>query len=402
MGRAPEPFYDPLEFAVLEAHRRGLELHAWFNPYRALHRSHLGPVAGNHISRKRPDLVRQMPGTDGTTLLLDPGERDVRDYCINVILDVVKRYDLDGVQIDDYFYPATSGPFPDESSWKRFGAGGALSRDDWRRDNVNAFVERLHKSVKSAKPWVKVGISPRGIWRPGHPPQIRGSDDFAQHFADTRKWLANGWLDYFSPQLYWAIDNRDQSFPVLLKWWSDQNRLARHLWPGLAAYNAPQWPEEEIPNQIQITRNQAGADGYLLFRAANVLNNVSLMRALQLSLNRTPALVPASPWLGTNIPLYPTVRVDTNAETLRVQWRSTGEEPVRFWVLQTRIDSQWTTAVLHSRATGWKFEGRAPEVIAIRGVSRTGVLGPVTALEWHAPRPEKRRNVVTSPKSSGR
>ncbi len=144
MGRAPEPFYDPLEFAVAEAHRRGLELHAWFNPYRALHPSARSAVSADHISRTRPDLVRRY----GTHLWMDPGEPDVQAHSIRVVLDVVRRYDIDGVHIDDYFYPYRERDaqgrqiaFPDDPSWARYlAAGGTLNRDDWRRGNVDQFV----------------------------------------------------------------------------------------------------------------------------------------------------------------------------------------------------------------------------------------------------------------------
>ena len=300
MGRAPDPYYDPLSSAIEEAHRRGLELHAWFNPYRALHTLHTGPIAANHISRMRPDLVRTIISGGKKLLWLDPGERDVQDYSIKVILDVVKRYDIDGVQIDDYFYPDQDGAssFPDEASWKRFGAGGKLSRDDWRRQNVNTFVERLYRAIKTEKPWVQFGISPRGIWRPGNPPQITGTDDYAQHYADSRKWLVNGWLDCFSPQLYWPIGKKEQSFPVLLKWWTEQNAKGRHIWPSLAAWQAPQWSRSEIPDQIRAVRKQSGATGFILFRAKSIMRGTALGAALESGINDEPALVPASPWLG--------------------------------------------------------------------------------------------------------
>ena len=177
MGKAPEPFYDPLTFAIEEAHKRGLELHAWFNPYRARLLAAKSPAASSHISKTKPQLVRHY----GEYLWLDPGEKDVQDYSHSVVMDVVKRYDVDGIHFDDYFYPykvrSSSGgdlDFPDDASWQRYGARGKLSRDDWRRQNVNVFIERVYKSIKSAKPWVKFGVSPFGIWRPKYPPQIQG------------------------------------------------------------------------------------------------------------------------------------------------------------------------------------------------------------------------------------
>src|SRR6185436_17717396 len=162
MGQPPKPYYDPLAFAVEEAHKRGLELHAWFNPFRARHLSARSPIAANHISKTRPDLVRQY----GKLLWLDPGEPAVQDHSIKVITDVLRRYDVDGVHLDDYFYPyrirdgeGEHLPFNDAVSWKRYQAsGGKLEREDWRRQNIDRFVERLYAAVKTEKPFVKFGI----------------------------------------------------------------------------------------------------------------------------------------------------------------------------------------------------------------------------------------------------
>ncbi|MCX6922089.1 MAG: family 10 glycosylhydrolase, partial [Verrucomicrobia bacterium] len=272
MGKPPEPFYDPLAFAVEEAHKRGLELHAWFNPYRARLLGTKSPAAPNHISRARPQLVRQY----GEFLWLDPGEKEVQDYSLNVVMDVLRRYDVDGIHFDDYFYPYkahdSSGrdlDFPDDLSWRRFGAGGKLSREDWRRENVNQFIQRVYKSIKAVKPWVKFGVSPFGIWRPTYPPPIRGLDAYAMLYADSRKWLVNGWVDYFAPQLYWEIDAPDRSFRALLRWWAEQNPKGRTLVPGMDStriggksnFQAP-WQPREIVNQIRLTRTQRGVSGH--------------------------------------------------------------------------------------------------------------------------------------------
>ena len=263
MGRAPQPFYDPLAFAIEEAHRRGLELHAWFNPFRALHPQTKSPVAPNHISRTHPELVRRY----GDQFWLDPGDPAVRAHVLRVVMDVVQRYDVDGVQFDDYFYPYPEKDaagreleFPDDATWQKFGlASGFSNRDDWRRANVNQFIHSVYQSIKAVKPWVKFGISPFGIWRPMNPPQIRGLDAYAKLYADSRLWLANGWLDYFAPQLYWAVEPKEQSFPALLNWWVRQNPKGRHLWPGLNAANVGEkWRPEEIDRQIKVMRSPAG------------------------------------------------------------------------------------------------------------------------------------------------
>src|SRR5580765_2359386 len=297
MGKAPEPLYDPLSFAVEEAHKRGLELHAWFNPYRAGHPSAKSPVSSNHITKTRPQLVRRY----GKQVWLDPGEKEVQEYSLSVVMDVVRRYDIDGVHFDDYFYPykeldrsGNEVDFPDDTSWKRFGAGGKSERDDWRRQNVDAFVHKVYDSIKATKPWVKFGISPFGIWRPENPPQIKGFDAYGKLYADSRKWLMNGWVDYFAPQLYWSIDSREQSFPVLLKWWTQQNSKHRLLVPGLddtktvnlnpetnTERNRQRWQVLEIVNQIRLARKQTGVDGHIHWNMKSLMRNQALDEALQ-------------------------------------------------------------------------------------------------------------------------
>ena len=192
-GRAPSPFYDPLEFAVTEAHARGLELHAWFNPYRAKHPSAKSPHARSHFSITHPELVR----TYGSYEWMDPGEPAVIAQTLRVMLDVVRRYDVDGIHIDDYFYPYPEAgkdgvpiPFPDSSSYAAYQKkGGKLERDDWRRHNVDTLIQQIYVKTKALKPWVKVGISPFGIWRPGNPAQIRGLDAYDDIYADSRSRL---------------------------------------------------------------------------------------------------------------------------------------------------------------------------------------------------------------------
>jgi uncharacterized lipoprotein YddW (UPF0748 family) len=379
MGQPPAPFYDPLSFAVAEAHKRGLELHAWFNPYRARQAAAKSPSSGNHISKTHPQLVRQY----GKSLWLDPGEKEVQKYSLSVVMDVVKRYDIDGVHFDDYFYPyaETNGlgediEFPDETSWKRFGAGGRLSRDDWRRENVNTFIEQVYKSIKSAKPWVKFGISPFGIWRPEYPEQIQGYDAYAKLYADSRKWLTKGWLDYFAPQLYWAIDPPDQSFPVLLKWWAEQNRKNRHLWPGLNTYNTNEkWKPEEIVQQIRLTRKQPGADGHIHWNMKTLMRNAGLDAALEHEVYAQPALVPAAPWLSSRRPGTPklTVKKTGSGSGLIADWAPAAKDQPWLWVLQTRSGrDEWTTEILPAAQTSEAWNSSRLEVVALSAVDRYG------------------------------
>ncbi len=386
MGRPPSPYYDPLEFAITEAHKRGLELHAWFNPFRARQSGAKSPVADKHISRMRPQLVRQY----GKVLWLDPGEPDVREHSLRVVMDVVRRYDIDAVHFDDYFYPERSSSgadadFSDDASWKRLGIGSKLSREDWRRENVNGFIQRVYQSIKTTKPWVKFGVSPFGIWRPKYPPQIRGKDAYAELYADSRKWLANGWLDYFAPQLYWAIQPPEQSYPVLLKWWAEQNTKSRHLWPGMDATKVGgKWTADEIVNQIRLTRKQPGASGQIIWDAKSLMENRGrLANALQNDVYVQPALVPASPWLDKQRPAKPglyTVNQSGNRPTM-LTWENATTNKVCLWVVQTRKSGRWQTEILPSERTSYSLGQTFPEVVAVSAVDRYGNLSSSAVME---------------------
>jgi uncharacterized lipoprotein YddW (UPF0748 family) len=372
MGKAPQPFYDPLAFAVEEAHKRGLELHAWFNPYRAHHFQSKSPISANHISKTRPNLVRSY----GKYLWLDPGERDVQDYSLSVVMDVVKRYNVDGIHFDDYFYPyeekgadGKDQDFPDDASWRKFGAGGRLSREDWRRENVNQFVERVYKSIKAVKPWVKFGISPFGIWRPGYPAQIRGYDAYQKIYADPRLWLVNGWLDYLAPQLYWQIEPKEQSFPVLLDWWTQQNPKDREIFSGIAASSAGKWKPDEIPNQIRLTRRQNGASGYILYSMKSLLNNPPLFQKIERDINTQSALIPATPpqtWNSSR----PKVRISgVTTQRLWLSCSSTNAATTTM-VLQTKTGGEWRTEIFHGQQISKTITGVLPEAIAVTELDR--------------------------------
>lgn len=392
MGKPPEPFYDPLAFAVEEAHKRGLELHAWFNPYRARLRASTSPTAANHISKTRPQLVRQY----GEYLWLDPGEKEVQDYSISVVMDVVKRYDIDGVHFDDYFYPYkardASGKeldFPDDASWQRFGAGGKLSREDWRRENVNIFIERLYKSIKNAKPWVQFGISPFGIWRPKNPPQISGLDSYATLYADSRKWLAKGWVDYLVPQLYWAIDPPEQSFPVLLRWWAQQNPKDRNLYAGIDSTKVGRsqsrrgWQPQEIVNQIRLARAQKGAEGHIHWNMRSLMRNNMFDEVLEREVYQQPALVPLSPWLGRTRPSKPKVTAAPAmaGSPLEIRWAPDGSGKSCLWVVQARTHGEWKVEILPAARSTCLWKGAPPEIVAVSAVGRNGELSAPGVLQ---------------------
>lgn len=394
------PGYDPLAFAIEEAHQRGLHLHAWFNPFRAMLPNTNGPVAATHITRTHPEWVKKY----GSQVWIDPGEPFARNEIIAAILDVVKRYDLDGVHIDDYFYPyreARNGkiiPFPDERSWLRQGvARGLTDRDEWRRNNVNDFVQTLYNAVKQEKPWVVVGISPFGIWRPGNPSGITGLDAYHELYADSRKWLQRGWADYYVPQLYWPIGSAQPRFSQLHRWWQEpeQNPMQRHVWPGLATmhWGKADWGDTEIVNQINLIRstsNSRGAPpGHAHFRLS-FLNrgDSSAGRTLMETVYGDEALVPAFPWLSDATPASPLV--EAPAHLLHVP-RHIAVYPgdtvqVRWWYIQ-QMDNNgtWTSRVIASDGryvTYFIMPGLNTQAVAIRAINKAGVASEPAIVGW--------------------
>ncbi|MBW3572316.1 MAG: family 10 glycosylhydrolase [Gemmatimonadetes bacterium] len=384
-GRAPDDGYDPLRFAVEQAHARGLELHAWFNPYRARHPSAKTEHSAEHISRVRPDLVRQY----GPYLWMDPGEPEVRARTLAVVLDVVRRYDIDGVHIDDYFYPypvtdtTTRQPidFPDEPSWRRYvEGGGRLSRSDWRRENVNTLIQELYRGIHREKPWVRFGISPFGWWRPNHPRGMGTAfDQHEQLYADARKWIREGWVDYYTPQLYWAISRPDLSYPVLLRWWVEQNVHGRHMWPGNFTSRVPrEWRAEEITDQVWVTRGMPGATGNVHFSMKAFMQNPdSLNERLLRGPYREPALVPATPWLGGRALAAPTLTLaQPDADGARVDWEPAPGEPAFLWIVRVRRGGVWTVDVVPGAARRFRVpDAAAADLVAVTPVDRLGTEG---------------------------
>ncbi len=341
-GKAPEPNYDPLEFWIEEAHKRGIELHAWLNPYRAHHIAG-GEVSETSIVKKRPDLVVKLE--EGYWWLI-PTKKGTQDHSYNVVMDLVNRYDLDGIHFDDYFYPYPSyngnKDFPDDESWQEYTkSGGKLSRADWRRESVNTFIQRLYKGIKASKPHVKFGLSPFGIWRPYNPPAISGFDQHEQLYADAKLWLNEGWIDYYSPQLYWPINQLAQSYPVLLGWWNQENHKGRHLWPGISIgrFQGERAIDETI-NQIMISRGMLpNSPGVIHWSMAPLVNSPSLTKAIAEGPYKKQALVPPSPWLGKKVPVSPDFTFNQNKDKISISWNQ--NPTVAQWVVYYKQANTW-------------------------------------------------------------
>ena len=374
-GKAPDPYYDPLLFWVEEAHKRGLELHAWFNPYRA-HMAKGGEVTDSSIIKKRPGLAKKLK--DGM-YWLDPAKQEVQDHSYSVVMDVVQRYDIDGVHFDDYFYPYGDGSFPDDDTWGKYQkSGGSLSREDWRRAAVDAFIERVYEGIKKEKPYVKFGISPFGIGRPGDPPSIQGFDQYSGLYADAVLWLHEGWIDYWSPQLYWPVNQIPQSFPVLLGWWVKENIKGRHVWPGMYTVSyirgaANEKGVDEVFNQIMIERGFVNdAPGHIHFSMKGFQRDSSTLNAgLRSGPYQKMALVPPSPWLDDEPPLAPKLETSTADDTVLVlTWSHDNPSDVFRWVVYYKYNNSWEYTILNSQ--GKSFSLPLSRVVMERPRARRG------------------------------
>jgi uncharacterized lipoprotein YddW (UPF0748 family) len=296
-GTAPSPLWDPLAFAITEAHKRGMELHAWFNPYRAEKSVGAYTLAASHVVKQHPDWILSFAASSGTAALkiLNPGLPAVRNYVSHIVTDIVRRYDVDGIHADDYFYPypPQQVSHEDDSTYTVYNRGIG-NRDDWRRDNVNLLMKQIMDSINATKPYVRFGMSPFGIWKSGVPPGITGLDAYSVLYGDAIAWLHDGSIDYVTPQLYWKIGG-SQDYGTLMPWWADSTAAHnRHYYPG---HIFGSYTNAELPNQLKLARANAKVQGEVYFRAA-LLNSNSLGFAdsLKNTYYKYPALSPVMAW----------------------------------------------------------------------------------------------------------
>lgn len=330
-GQAPGPGYDPLEFAITEAHKRSIELHAWFNPYRATNDNNFAALSPNHITRIKPNWFF----TYGGKKLFNPGIPEVRDYIVKVFLDVVDNYDIDGVHMDDYFYPyeIKGQHIKDALAFKNYGPGFD-GIDNWRRHNVDTLIQMLNDSIHKHKPRVKFGISPFGVWankfQNPEGSETHGGDSFYELFADSRKWVKKGWVDYINPQIYFPIGDRAVSFDKLLDWWSD-NTYNRHLYIGMAAYRisehrAGKFKDDRaaMPDEIKYLRNNPRVGGSVYFSSRSLLNNpLGFTDSLRDTYYKYPALPPAMLWIDS-VPPNPPVNLSavSDKDCIDLKWET--------------------------------------------------------------------------------
>ena len=394
------PGYDPLAFWVAEAHARGLALHAWINPFRARIGGAKYAESAGHISQTHPGLVRKY----GTSLWLDPGEPESRALTLQVVADIARRYDVDGVHVDDYFYPypipdpAHPGQelaFPDDASWAKAQTEGVTGdRGDWRRANINATLQAMARAVHDAKPQTLFGISPFGIVRPGVPPEVKGFDQYAQLAADAGLWFREGYCDYLAPQLYWPVDAPGQPFGPLLTSWADLNLKQRHLWPGLSISRVGDGPKsfgpDEIRRQIDLLRASGTATGHILFSfKALQRNRRGIADELRGMTYAAPALIPPTPWLGGQPPAPPR-GVAGRRDPGRVRVTITPDESPPFvWAVHRQVGERWLFSVHPARDQELTFDDA--RTVAVASVDRLGNASPpVTATIPPSPNPEGR------------
>ncbi len=343
-----DPGYDPLAFWIEECHKRNMEFHLWCNPYRVAQHSN-EPLAASHIAFKHPEWIINY----GDKLYFNPGLPETRAFIVEVIKDVVKRYDIDAIHFDDYFYPyPISGlAFPDlQTYYQHPGKFRPDQLADWRRYNVDEAIRMLSKAIKKTKPWVKFGISPFGVWRnladdPRGSMTMAGATNYDHLYADILKWQQNGWIDYVLPQLYWQIGHPSVNFELLCHWWS-QNRFNRDLYIGQAVYKAernsevPEWRQaDQLTRQIRIMRQIEGIKGGALYSAKHLQRDLmGFQDSLQLNLYHYPAIVPPMKWIDSKAPDKPSRLKERNME---IKWkahrsRKEMDKPVRFVVYKNR------------------------------------------------------------------
>ena len=326
-GKAPSPYWDPLQWMIEQCHKRGMELHAWINPYRAKTKTtHV--LSPKHIAHKRRDLVFEYDGQ----YILNPAYDENRQYICHVVGDILRRYDVDGLHIDDYFYPypAAGCTIPDENLYRR-NPGGHSNIGDWRRYNVNLFMKEMHDTIRAVKPWVKFGVSPFGIYRnkksDPNGSDTRGLQNYDDLYADVLLWINNGWVDYCVPQIYWQIGHPTADYKTLIQWW-DRNASARPLYIGEDVERTVKYKDDDNPNQHQMPAKYKLHDfannvqGTVLWYAKAAVDNIGNYGMMLRNVYwRNPALQPLMPFISKKQPGKP--------RKVKMVWTSDG--PMLFW-----------------------------------------------------------------------
>lgn len=407
-GQAPEPLWDPVGFMVEEAHKRGMEFHAWLNPYR-IAQNDTTKFAGTHAIQEHPEWFV----TYGGQMYFDPGNPGSAKYTNEVVRELVSRYDVDGIHFDDYFYPYKISAkdaegksyvvdFPDSLSWEKYGKPFFKDKNAWRRNNVDQLIKQLSQTIRETKPWVKFGISPFGVWRNKSTDPVRGSDtqagveNYDDLYADILLWSEKGWIDYVTPQLYWKIGKKIVDYPILLDWWIKYSN-GRHLYIGHSMGNGA----DEIERQIDMLRAKGyeQAQGSFYWNAASVLRNAKdresgrEMNPMLRNLNKYPALVPPMSWHDMTAPLAVSgLTVNGSQPIVEVSWTPAYSDNLMYFLVYKfekgqPVDVSDPSAIiakLHYENDGQmtyydKQDRKGEFTYAVTAVSRNNVESPAVA-----------------------
>lgn len=320
-GKAPSPYYDPLEFMITETHKRGMEFHAWMNPYRAVFNIIKSSVSPTHITRKHPEWFIDYGGKR----YFDPGNKEAQKFVESVVKDVVHRYDVDAIHFDDYFYPykVPGKEFGDNKTFAKYGKG--MSRDEWRRSNVDSIIVMLGKIIKQENPYCKFGISPFGVWRnsdrdPEGSNTKAGTTNYDDLYADILLWLKKGWIDYVTPQLYWEFGHKSVGYEILSEWWA-KHAYGRQMYIGHGIYRAMEPKsyafknKNELPNQIKRLREFPEIQGSIYFSSKSFNSNPNgWSDSLRNNYYKYPAIIPPMKWIDADIPEAPVMQIDTKKQ----------------------------------------------------------------------------------------
>jgi uncharacterized lipoprotein YddW (UPF0748 family) len=365
-GKAPDPYYDPLKFMIDETHKRGMEFHAWINPFRAVANIETADIAENHITKTNPEWFF----TYGINTYFNPGIPEVRNYVTEVIDYVVRNYDIDGVHFDDYFYPYPVKdennsiiPVPDNATFGKYG-NSYNNIEDWRRNNMNLFIKEVADSIKNIKPYLKFGIAPSGVWRnKSRDPEgsdTRGFEHYDYLYADVVSWLKNGWIDYVAPQIYWNIGYKYADYKTLVEWWNNHT-YGRHLYIGQGVYMAdtnstnPAWRNpQELPNQMRINREYSNVKGSIFYKTDSFKKNVmGFNDSLRTEFYAYSATTPVMAWLPPRNIIKPDTNVVIIAEVDNVKPLA----PTDIWV--TKMGAWYRLSWVVAPKGKEKFEDEA-------------------------------------------
>lgn len=348
------PGYDPLAYMVEATHQKSMEFHAWMNPFRAISHKRFSSVSSDNVALIRPEWCFEY----GERVYLNPGLPEVRDYLVEVIMEVVRQYDVDGIHFDDYFYPYESDGVAFRGDLATFKAYGEGFEDihDWRRHNLDLFIQDLSAQIEAVKPWVKFGISPVGIWRnkTDDPRGSRTSSSYTAYdmlHADVRFWLVKGWIDYVAPQLYWSTDHPFANYNDLLPWWAE-NSFGRHVYVGHAAFKLEQqqsryWKNpSQLPIQLDLRRRYGSQiHGGVFYSAGSFESNPhGLEDLLRFRYHKYPSLIPAMPWKDPIPPGAPEqVSARQNLSHTLISWTppapaADGDTAVQYVIYKFRLD----------------------------------------------------------------